>query len=86
MTFLQKMVMAVLPRKLAGKVEAESRDWMLQCPACEREMSIWDIGGIRYKATNKVKLMSWCSRCGKYKWQRLYRKSAEPKSPPGIRE
>ena len=86
MTFVQKLTMALLPKQLAERVKTESQDWMLQCPSCQREISVWEAGGVRYKATNKVKRLGWCSRCGKKMWLRLYRKSSESQSMPAINE
>ena len=86
MTFVQKITMALLPKEWAEKVKLESQGWMLQCPSCQREISVWEAGGVRYKATNKVKRLGWCSRCGKNMWLRLYRKSLESQATHGINE
>jgi hypothetical protein len=86
MRFIQKFLMSVFPQNLAAKMEAESRDWMFKCPACQYEISIWDSGGIRYKATHKERQPGWCRGCGKFKWLRLYRKSAAAQAPSGVVE
>jgi hypothetical protein len=75
MTLIQKLVTTVLPRRWAAAIEADSRAWMARCP-CGHEMSVWDAGGIRYKAAgNPVKLFP-CPHCGPT-WHRLYKKPAD---------
>ena len=86
MFFIQKLVMAIFPQKLGEKMKAESQDWTLECPSCKHAVSIWEIGGIRYKATRKRQLWSRCPGCGKYGWMRLYRKSSEAQATSGIVE
>jgi uncharacterized protein with PIN domain len=86
MGFIQKLLMSVFPRNMAAKMKAESEDWTLECPSCKHEVSIWEIGGIRYKATNKSQLWSRCPGCRKYGWMRLYRKSSVSQAASGIVE
>jgi hypothetical protein len=82
MGLLRNLIFAVVPRGLAQAMEADSRAWMLQCP-CGAEISIWDIGGIRYKAVGESRDLYRCARCGKRTWHRLYyRKPAQPEEPP----
>jgi DNA-directed RNA polymerase subunit RPC12/RpoP len=65
MTFIQKMVTALLPAKWAEAIEADSRRWLLRCPNCDTVQSVWDIGGVRYKAVSKGKRVGVrCSSCG----------------------
>jgi hypothetical protein len=71
MGILQKAILAVVPRTWAQALEAESRAWMVQCP-CGAERSVWDIGGIRYKAAGRPRWLRRCPQCGKWKWHRVY--------------
>jgi transposase-like protein len=52
--------------------EAESKLWMAECPNCHAKTSIWDLGGIRYKAAGDG---SWavyrCTHCGKSGWHHI---------------
>ena len=82
MGFFQKLFAALLPKSAMEAMEAESRDWMMQCP-CGHEISVWDIGGIRYKAKSvgKRSLLR-CQKCNKRTWHQYHRKSAE-QSPKG---
>jgi predicted RNA-binding Zn-ribbon protein involved in translation (DUF1610 family) len=51
----------------AGRVaaEAESRAWKATCPSCGKVTSIWDLGGLRYKAAGKPSRGFRCAGCGK---------------------
>ena len=80
MGFFQKLFGSMLSKESMAAMEADSRDWMVQCP-CGHEISVWDMGGIRYgaRSTGKRTLIR-CQKCGKLKWHRFYRKSVE--QPP----
>lgn len=61
------------------ELERESRQWMIQCPACGTERSYWEIGGIRYKGFSKGKrLLGRCRKCDKLKWHKVYKKTTRP--------
>jgi RNase P subunit RPR2 len=77
MSFWHKLFGYLMPSKMAD-FEAESRRWMVQCPACGYEISIWELGGIRYKAKSKGKwYLRRCKQCGKIKWHPVYYKKTE---------
>ena len=46
------MFVALLPKKWAGSMERESRTWMARC-SCGFERTIWEAGGIRWKAAER---------------------------------
>lgn len=48
---------------LAARVEAESRTWMMRCPSCNAEVSVWDAGGLRYKARGRARRLGRCPAC-----------------------
>jgi hypothetical protein len=75
MNTLQRLFTRLLPRAWAADMEAESRTWMLRCP-CGYEQSIWDAGGIRWKASGSPRTLRRCIQCGKRTWQTVYRKAA----------
>ncbi len=54
MTFIQKLILSLFPKR-AADIEADSRRWVLTCPNCGHIQSVWDIGGVRYKAFSKGK-------------------------------
>ena len=61
----QRIVLRLMPWR-AEAIERESREWVMTCPNCGLERSIWDIGGVRYGAKSKGKKVAVkCSGCGK---------------------
>jgi hypothetical protein len=77
MNFLQKLLMAIVPRRWADEMEAESRSWMLRCKVCGLERSVWEMGGVRWKAAGCPSRRRHCPRCGQTTWHTLYRGQAE---------
>jgi uncharacterized protein with PIN domain len=77
MSFFQKLFTAVFPKDLVHNMEAESRAWMMRCPSCDYEISIWEAGGIRYGASGKPRRLMRCSQCGKRTWHHIYKKTEE---------
>jgi hypothetical protein len=63
MSRIQRLFHAVLPRGLFTSMEAESRTWMTTCGAGHR-FSIWDAGGIRWKAMGNPTKLLCCPVCG----------------------
>lgn len=72
MTSVQRLITTVL-RPWASSVEAESRAWMMRCP-CGYEQSVWDWGGVRWKAAGKPKRLLKCPSCGERTWHTVYHK------------
>lgn len=65
MTFIQKLVTNLLPAKWAADIQAESQGWLLRCPTCGTARSVWEMGGIRYKASAKGRTVyAMCPTCG----------------------
>jgi hypothetical protein len=65
MTGIQRLLKRVLPTGWAASMEAESRSWIVQCDTCQRGRSVWDLGGVRWKAAGTRRLLSYCDVCGK---------------------
>jgi RNase P subunit RPR2 len=64
-TLTQRIVMRLMPGR-AEDIERESREWLVVCPNCGFERSIWDMGGVRYKAKSRGKYVgAKCRSCGK---------------------
>ena len=72
MSALRKLIAMISPN-LAARVEAESRQWMMQCPTCGHERSVWEAGGIRYKASGTVRRLGRCPNCQQLRMLRVYR-------------
>ena len=72
MSWAHKLV-RLLPRRWAEALEADSRLWMIVCPHCRHERSVWDIGGIRYKAAGNPRRLRLCEKCG-VQWHQVVKK------------
>ena len=78
MSTIQKFFLAVFPAKWAQGMEAESRAWIVKCPSpsCGHERSVWELGGIRWKAAGTPKRYMKCPQCGQSGWHSVsYRKA-----------
>ena len=72
MTFIQKLIMRTLPKSWSATMKAESEQWIIRCPECDFHRSVWDIGGVRYKAASVgKKLRIRCPQCGDFRWMSL---------------
>lgn len=74
MGWIQKIFTSVLPASWAKSMEADSRLWFMQCGKCSLEQSIWDLGGIRWKAKGESRNLKKCLACGEQTWHKTYRK------------
>jgi hypothetical protein len=73
----QEVLTAVLPQPWAAAMEAESRGWAMRC-ACGHETTIWDMGGVRFKAAGQPKRIGRCAACGATFFGDVYRTSQGP--------
>jgi hypothetical protein len=64
MAFRSLLLSLMSPARRA-RAEAESRAWKATCPACGTKTSVWDLGGLRYKAAGKPLRGLRCRACGK---------------------
>jgi hypothetical protein len=71
MSLLQKLIVAILPKKWAASVEAESRTWIARCSSCGVERSVRELGGIRWKAAGSERRYLYCPRCGQARWHTI---------------
>jgi hypothetical protein len=76
MNALQKLFTLLVPRSWAADMEAESRRWVAHCDVCGHERSIWDLGGIRWKAVGNPRRWMRCPQCGKTSWHVVQRKTS----------
>lgn len=74
-SFTQRLFKRLLPTSWSTSMEADSRQWMLRCP-CGQEQSVWERGGIRWKASGNPKRLLPCTKCGQNTWHECYYKSA----------
>jgi phage FluMu protein Com len=62
---LRGLIMRFMSPKMREDAEAESRKWVATCPRCQSINSIWDMGGMRYKAAGRPIKLVRCPKCGK---------------------
>ena len=60
-------------------MEAESRQWMVKCPNCGFEQSVWEMGGVRWKAAGSPRWRMKCPNCGQTGWHTVYKKQEKVK-------
>lgn len=81
MNWLQKLLSGAAPGREPNSIEAESRAWVLRCK-CGHETSVWDKGGIRWKACGRPYRLWRCGKCRKLVWGRLYKQRLDADDPP----
>jgi hypothetical protein len=74
MTLIQKVVTALMPKTWADDMRRESLGWMQRC-TCGHEISVWDAGGIRWKAKGSPKRLLACPGCGKVTVHSIYKRT-----------
>ncbi len=70
MSSIQRFFTTILPARWAASMEAESRSWLIRC-ACGHEKSVWDSGGIRWKAGGTPRRYQLCQGCGRLSWHTI---------------
>lgn len=73
--FMRSLIKMFVSAETFAAMEAESRQWMVKCPNCNFERSIWDMGGIRYKAAGNPKVLRVCPNCSQRHWLTIYKKA-----------
>lgn len=63
---LRSFIMWFMGPQTKANAEAESRKWIATCPNCGKQTSIWDLGGLRFKAAGKPSQGFRCQQCGKF--------------------
>jgi hypothetical protein len=48
---------------LRARMEAESRQWMCRCLTCGTTRSVWEAGGVRYRAAGRSRVLLRCPTC-----------------------
>jgi hypothetical protein len=72
LSIAQKIVKFFSSGSLFQKMMEDSKRYRFTC-SCGKESSIWDIGGIRYKASGKPRTWIKCPHCGKFAMQKIYK-------------
>lgn len=82
MSIIQKFLTAIFSVGWAKSMEADSRRWMVRCP-CGFERSVWDMGGIRWKAAGSPRWFRKCPSCGHRHWHTVYHLPSDNESASG---
>ena len=61
---MRNFIMWFMSAKTKAAAEADSRRWGFTCSKCGERSSIWDIGGLRYKAVGEPTSLVMCPKCG----------------------
>lgn len=69
----QKVVKFFVSKSKFEAMAKESMQWVFKCDACKSKTSIWDLGGIRYKASGSPKMELKCINCGKSAMQAVFK-------------
>ena len=72
---LRDIVMHFMSPKMKAEAEAESRQWIGICPRCQARSSVWDVGGVRYRAFGSKVTLVRCAHCGKAGFMRFEKKT-----------
>ncbi len=67
----QRLFARLVDAPTFAAMEAHSRAWLARCLNCRHARSIWEIGGIRYKAVGNALTRMNCPSCGKTGAHRL---------------
>jgi hypothetical protein len=70
-------VVGWLPPSWQTAIERESREWRARCPKCLHEVSVWDLGGVRFKAAGNPSRRITCSHCSTSFLGQLYHVGSE---------
>ncbi|MBL9011386.1 MAG: phage terminase large subunit family protein [Alphaproteobacteria bacterium] len=68
---IRSFIMWFMSPAMKARVEADSRKWIATCPHCGAGTSVWDLGGIRYKAAGRPLTRFKCPACGKFGMHRV---------------
>jgi len=75
LSFWQRVFKSFLSERTFEDMKKESSSWKIQCPNCNYERSIWEMGGIRWKAAGNPRVLRVCPNCGQQGWHLVYQKS-----------
>lgn len=69
MTRIQQFFTTLLPKRWAESMKAESEMWKVRCLECGWTRSVWELGGLRWKAASVGKRVRVdCPDCQQPRW------------------
>ncbi|HEX6188242.1 MAG TPA: hypothetical protein VFZ40_09175 [Pyrinomonadaceae bacterium] len=69
LSFIQRLIRSL--GTWGSDMEAESRKWIARGRECGSEKSLWEHGGVRWKAAGSSSTRLVCDPCGRNTWQQL---------------
>jgi hypothetical protein len=84
MSLIQRLLMRVLPERCAQDLKASSESWRIVCGNCGDSRSVWEAGGVRWRARSAGKRV-WqrCPGCELNSWAAVERIEAPHNEKPG---
>ena len=70
---LRDVILAVMPARWGAAAVASSKEWRVEFKGCPHQSTIWDIGGLRWKAAGSFTTRARCPTCGKVSWAKSSR-------------
>ncbi len=67
----QRAAFAGASEERRAEIEYQSSMWMVACP-CGWEQSVWDLGGVRYRAKGAKIQLRRCGACGRRELHQVY--------------
>ena len=74
----QRLIRRLSSPELFAAMERDSRLWKGECPHCRAQTSLWEIGGVRYKAIGEPLTRLRCAKCGQMGWMRIRWTGGDP--------
>lgn len=68
---LRDIILRLVPATWRAEMIRDSKLWIATCNSCGNRASIWDIGGLRWKATGDKAITTRCPACGKFAGHRV---------------
>ena len=71
---IQRIALTITPKRIGDSIKKESMEWHVICTKCGLHRSVWDLGGIRWKAYSRGKrVFTRCSQCEQRVWAKVER-------------
>lgn len=77
---MQNFLRRILPQTWFAAIERETKQWEVACPCGERR-SLWEMGGVRYKARGNPKRRLHCLACNEMTWHRIRKRRKSDSEP-----
>ena len=74
MSLFQRLILSLVSPRLAEAMEQDSRLWTMRCLTCGSEISIWEAGGVRYRAAKRSRTLYRCLKCSRIRCHEVYKK------------